>query len=137
VTGLEGPLFAPKEDAYRKSLFGQGGGHYNIFKTHNPDAALELLRICFPDGVCTEDNFVLFSTSGVHGGYATIEYIAGPQDPYPGDPRTTEVTFLLVQPRLVSMTYGNVRVSPENVEWLKGLRQSSWDVVQTIGESDE
>ena len=137
TSNFSGPMFSPKEDDYRKSIFGRSGGHYNIFATHNLETALEMLHDTFPDGQCDEFGFVLFSTSGVHGSYVTIEEVAERAsevyDPDDDDEPLDEVTFLLVQPRIVSMTYGNVRVRPEDVEWLQRLRSSSWDAVRKIG----
>lgn len=97
------------------------------------------------------DNFVVFSTSGVHGMYTTIEEVERSIRKYGPDgcacdqelkladdckhgyqPR--EVTFLLVQPRIVSMTYGNVECRTlDDVKFLKRLRRESWKAVQTIG----
>ena len=140
--GLSGPMFEPSEDEWRKSCFGKMGGHYNVFSARC-DSAMSMLRHWFPDGKANEMNFVLFSTSGVHGSYRTLEEIETglrkyPDGPPPGDEGPDdycgdEVTFLLVQPRIVGMTYGNARVTVEDVEWLKGLRQSSWDAACGIG----
>jgi hypothetical protein len=143
-TTLSGPLFDPSEDEWRKSLFSKAGGHYNIYATKSPDAALAMLKHWFPDGECNEMNLVFFSTSGVHGSYTTIGEVAAglashpdfdesEDEDWPDDYHGDEVTFLLVQPRIVSMTYGNLRVSPEDVDWLYKLRASSWKAAQSIG----
>ncbi|WP_300747620.1 hypothetical protein [Pseudomonas sp.] len=141
---FSGPMFEPSEDEFRKSSTGKTGGHYNIFGTKGPDEAMDFLRLYFPDGEANELNFVLFSTSGVHGLYTTLEEEwASIGKPYEfqedGDPeikREGEVTFLLVQPRIVGMTYGNARLSTsEDFEFLKKLRASSWAAVHKIGAS--
>jgi len=144
TTMLGGPMFDPSRDKYRRSSYGKEGGHYNIFGTLGPELAMEMLRQYFPDGSANGLNFVLFSTSGVHGMYTTIEEVEAdirkhgpvpPEEPEDSDvyhPR--EVTFLLVQPRIVGMTYGNVACRTlEDVAYLKRLRESSWTAVRTIG----
>ncbi len=45
--------------------------HYSI----QGDLTLADLKGMFPDAKANEMNFVLFSTSGVHGSYATIEQV--------------------------------------------------------------
>ena len=110
--------------------------HYSI---HNSIRSFEDLKSIFPEPEANEMNFVLFSTSGVHGSYQTIEeaheeYTKFLNDPaYDTDDGNNEVTVLVVHPRLVCMKYGNILVTDENVEYLKALRQSSWAVVQKIG----
>jgi hypothetical protein len=84
------------------------------------------LRKIFPDGVANQRNFCLFSTSGVHGSYRTIEEAES-------DPDVGTVTVLVVHPRLASVQYGNVPVNAETAPFLKSLRASSWAMVQRIG----
>lgn len=64
---------------------------------HGADA-MAALREMFPEGKADDLNFVLFSTSGVHGSYCSIE--AAEAEPDLG------VTFLIVQPRIVGLRYG-------------------------------
>lgn len=105
-----------------------GAAHYSIFHT-NHELAEDALRQMFPDGEANFMNFVLFSTSGVHGSYQTIEEAAS-------DKENADVTFLIVQPRLVCLRYGNVTVTDKNVEYLKKLRASSLAVMSKIGLGD-
>lgn len=106
------------------------------------------LRGMFADGKCNELNFVLFSTSGVHGSYTTIEEIEASLLKYgenpaflnddnsydvPEDYCGSELTALIVHPRLCVLRYGNVKVRLEDIPYLKRLRQSAWNVVQKIG----
>lgn len=100
--------------------------HYSI---REQIKSLEDLRVYFPEPVADEMNFCLFSTSGVHGSYCTIEQAEA-------DPEIGEVTVLVVQPRRVMLAYGNVPVTPETVGYLKALRASSWAVVGRIGSDD-
>lgn len=93
---------------------------------------MEFLRMLFPDCKPDEMNFVLFSTSGVHGSYISIEEVEKTPIDEEGDPEF--VTFLVVHPRTVSLSYGNaIPETPEDFEFLKNLRQRSWDVVKEIG----
>lgn len=142
---LGGPMFLPAQDEFRSSVFGKSGGHYNTFASRDPDKALRMLREWFSKkGAMNEMNFILFSTSGIHGMYTTIEECErsirkyGPVPPEVDDdsddyhPR--EVTFLLVQPRIVSMTYGNATCRTlDDVKFLKRLRAASWKAMQKIG----
>jgi hypothetical protein len=90
------------------------------------------LRKIFPTGEANEINFVLFSTSGIHGSYATIE--DAEIQWRNKEKKLEEVTFLVVQPRLVHMIYGNcIPESEDDFIFLKKLRQSSWDAVSGIG----
>lgn len=95
------------------------GGHYSINRARD---GMDLLRLVFPDGEANEMNICLFSTSGVHGTYRTIEE----EEADPG----CGVTFVIVHPRLVTMQYGNVEPkTKEDFAFLKKLRQSSKGVV--------
>jgi hypothetical protein len=131
TTFLGGPMF----ESSNGSVFRKQGAHYNIF--HIPRAeAMAQLRQFFPDGEANELNFVLFSTSGVHGSYGLIEDIGVPyeenEEGEAGAPN--DVTFLIVQPRLVCMRYGNAKPEgPDDIAFLKKLRESSWAAVQKIG----
>lgn len=87
------------------------------------------LRELFPDGEADELNAVLFSTSGVHGTYCTIEAVEAGGDDAPSD-----VTFCVIQPRIVCMRYGNVTPrTPEDFAFLKRLRASSQKVLCRVG----
>jgi hypothetical protein len=146
---LGGPSFQRAQMPYRESITDKEGGHYNIyrFRSDVPDAAMRELREWFGQSPPNELNFVLFSTSGVHGSYATLEEIEtsvtkyGWNEPdgeiWPDDYASPEVTVLIVQPRIVSMTYGNVTIrSQDDLEFLKRLRQQSWDAVALVGKEN-
>lgn len=112
------------------------GGHYSKPVPVIHGEGMEALRTMFPDGVANEMNFVLFSTSGIHGSYLTIEeHEAEPICQEGGeDVFENEVTFVIVQPRLVAMRYGKVfPKTEEDYVFLKKLRQTSWDAVLEIG----
>ncbi len=100
------------------------GGHYSINKATN---GMELLKEYFPTAEADEMNFCLFSTSGVHGTYQTIEEEEKEQG--------VGVTFVIVQPRIVGMTYGVAYPkNPTEFEFLKLLRETSKQaVMEKIG----
>lgn len=100
--------------------------HYSLQSTQIK--TLADLRAYFPKPVADEMNFCLFSTSGVHGSYTTIEQAETDPDEYGND-----VTVLVVQPRRVMLAYGNVPVTPESAPYLKALRASSLEFVCKIG----
>jgi hypothetical protein len=147
---LCGPVATPAKSDFRVSMYDKEGGHYNTFSAIDENA-MDFLYEIFPKGEANDMNFVLFSTSGVHGTYCTIEDAEAelkriaeglpPNDDWTEEEWEAEkdtwyadVTFLLVQPRLVSMTCGNCRPTDlDDIEFLKTLRQSSWDVVPEIG----
>jgi hypothetical protein len=109
--------------------------HYSIMSLLDPGTGMASLRDMFPDGEANELNFVLFSTSGVHGTYNTIEEaencLFGPAR----EEGIAEVTFLIVHPRLVSLRYGVCNpITHEDVYFLKKLRSTSHNVVAGTGE---
>jgi hypothetical protein len=106
------------------------GGHYSKPVPVVSENAMLALQTMFPGGVADQENFVLFSTSGVHGNYMTIEDF----EEKPINERGWGVTFLVVQPRLVSLRFGNVKPeSAEDFAFLKKLRESSHNAVVKIG----
>lgn len=126
---LSGPMFEPAEHGPWKSSHDKFGGHYNIFSFKG---TVKDLREFFPTGEADEMNFCLFSTSGIHGSYTTIEEIESRVPDSEDDPGN-DLTFLIVQPRLVTLRYGVVEVEPEDIPFLKQLRASSWKVMAKIG----
>lgn len=136
-------MFQREEDDYIKSVHGKEEGHYNTFRINDEEKAMEYLRLCFPDGKADELNFVLFSTSGVHGSYLTIEEQWDEREERKKEFMEYEeefipdVTFLVIQPRLCTTTHGNVIIkSDEDAKFLKKLRKSSWKAVRKIGAPD-
>jgi len=119
------------------SVHGKDGGHYNNFGCRDEDG-MAALREFFDDGKANELNQCLFSTSGVHGSYGTIEqaereWLAGCKYE-DGEECIPAVTFLIVQPRICTVRHGNCQpTSAADFAFLKGLRQSSWDEFLKIG----
>jgi hypothetical protein len=107
-----------------KSITNSNSGHYNIFDAH--EGGLKHIKEIFPDAKANEMNFILFSTSGVHGTYTTIEEVE--------KDRELSLTFLIIHPRLVAMQYGVLEnLSDEDIVYIKKLRESSKNVIQKIG----
>jgi len=109
--------------------------HYSIMAAMDGVDDLDALKAMFPDGKANDLNFVLFSTSGVHGTYTTIEEIeADSKKPDDDEDKSTMLTYVIVHPRLVALRYGNCTpTTPEDFAFLKKLRQSSYEVMVTIG----
>lgn len=96
---------------------------------------LPILRTIFPNGEANDMNFVLFSTSGVHGTYTTIEEVERdlclPDD---DEDKSKSVTVLVVHPRLVCLKYGLVYPkTPDDFAFLKRLRETSQHIASLIG----
>jgi hypothetical protein len=107
--------------------------HYSVMRLVRGEGGMAALRGMFPDAKANELNFVLFSTSGVHGTYNAIEeaelFLKGEDaEGY------SEVTFVVVHPRLVAMRYGVCNPkTQDDIDYLKRLRASSQEAVATIG----
>lgn len=107
------------------------GAHYSIIGLERGVDGTQALRTMFPDAKANDMNFVLFSTSGVHGTYNLIEeaerFLSGDQE------ACGEVTFLIVHPRLVCLRYGVCRPqNQDDIDFLKRLRASSHTAVAGI-----
>lgn len=80
--------------------------------------SLDDLRRLLPDGTDYTLNWLVLSTSGVHGTYGTLD---GWEPPNSGDIDDTgdHITVLLIQPRMVRVWYGYISVSSEDIPWLR------------------
>lgn len=117
----------------RKVLNTNESAHYSIFEVRREDG-MDFLKTIFPDGVADELNFVLFSTSGIHGGYELIEDLSLDKAFEDDEPYTPRLTFLVIKPRIVSVTYGNcIPKSESDIAFLKRLRATSLAAVSKIG----
>jgi len=114
--------------------------HYSIVRKQSGVDGMEAMRAMFPDAEANSMNFVLFSTSGVHGTYNTIEEaersLAGDVDE-DGYGLCGEITFVIIHPRLVAMRYGVLEPKDQNdIDYLKKLRDSSHKACAGIGFDD-
>lgn len=85
------------------------------------ESGMDVLRSLFTDGEANGLNFVMFSTSGTHGSYLSIEEVVdslGTDEPY-------KLTVLVIQPRVVRMLYGEIAITAYDVPFLLKLRESS------------
>lgn len=101
--------------------------HQNISKIKTIDDLKEI----YPKGVANDLNMVMFSTSGVHGTYSSIEDLETAiktNDPeYEGN---YKLTVLSIHPRIVSMQYGHIEITLDDIDYLKKLRASSNEFLQ-------
>lgn len=146
TTFVSGPMFKPATSTFWDAVKchqcrrGREGGHYNTFGCRDKNG-MAALRAMFPIGEADDLNVVLFSTSGVHGMYTTIEeaeagVLRGNKDEE-GEDWTPHVTFLIIHPRIVCLRYGNCEPqTPEDFAWLKHLRASSWKALAEIGREE-
>lgn len=88
------------------------------------------LRKLFPDAKADHENFCLFSTSGVHGTYTTIEQLF--MDDGEGG-EIDKITVLVIRPRLAQVISGHIKVERSDLEYLRELRASSLMEVARIG----
>lgn len=106
-----------------------------VLRLSKGQSGMDALRRIFPEGEADDMNFVFFSTSGVHGLSTTIEQYEGLCDI---EERAAGITFLIVNPRVAGLRYGNVHPeTPEDFAFLKKLRASSHQTTQTIGNEKE
>jgi hypothetical protein len=134
-------MFERAQSGPWKSVSGKEGAHYNNYGCRD-EHGMSALREFFPTGEANELNFVLFSTSGVHGTYSTIEEEEAAMlrgNKYDdGDDCTPSVTFLIVHPRICCIRHGNCEPkTPDDIAFLKRLRESSWRIVQSIGREEK
>lgn len=110
----------------------QHNAYYSVIRVADGTEGMDALRGMFPDAEANELNLVLFSTSGVHGTYITIEEAEHELiNPEYGSP---EVTFLVVHPRLASVRYGVCNPTNQaDIDYLKRLRDSSHRAIARIG----
>lgn len=110
-----------------ESIHSSTSTHYNNFRCTDENG-MNALRELFPEGDADCDNFVLFSTSGVHGTYTTIESAENDLS------KAIAITFLVIQPRVCTMRHGVcVPQTREEIAFLKTLRETSQEAIAGIG----
>jgi hypothetical protein len=139
---VSGPMFEPAKTRHWESVYKKEGAHYNNYGCRD-EHGMDALRALFPsDAHVNEMNLVIFSTSGIHGLYTTIEeaeqeWLRGGKDE-DGEDTTPLVTFLVIQPRICCLRHGNcLPQSAEDFAYLRRLRELSWAAVLKIGRHDE
>jgi hypothetical protein len=101
--------------------------------------SMDDIRRVFPTLDDVNDlNFMLFSTSGVHGSYASIEDVeaelSGGGDPDDGPPK---LTVMILQPRCVTFGFGHISVEAGDIDYLKGIRARSRNAMMSLCEPDD
>lgn len=105
------------------------------------------LRAIFPTPEAVNMyNQVLFSTSGIHGSYCTLETAERvltlgrtPEtegyfdEDDPDELENYKVTVLVLHPRCVTMRFGHIPVTLADIPYLKDLRSRSWKELCQIG----
>lgn len=74
-------------------------------------------------------NWCFLSTSGVHGSYCTLDdlqrYFDDPEkfcaEENSGEPYEPNITITIVQPRIVRMGSGSLRIEPTDIPYLRDL----------------
>lgn len=130
---------APKETSNWRLVAGQTktGNRRTIWGIKDPDYSMRSLRKKFPlesegDGI-DRDNVILFSTSGSHATYMTLEESQGLYE-HGKRGEDIEVAFLIIHPRILSFQFGCVRPeSLEDYEYLLRLRDDSHATLALIG----
>lgn len=98
--------------------------HYSInnFKEFNIHSVEDLVSFCKKNNVPDSLNWVLLSTSGVHGSYLTlddnIEYLKDKTNEKWEDYEPT-ITAMIFAPRMVRVIYGTLPFSEDEEEMLK------------------
>ena len=102
--------------------------HYSVISRRDADG-MKVLRDHFGSlrsGGPDECNVVLFSTSGVHGSYRSIEDVRK---------EGGELTYLILMPRTVCVVYGNCTPRTEDdFKFLRRLRRKSREILAHIGD---
>lgn len=75
----------------------------------------------FPNGV-DYLNWLLLSTSGIHGSYQTLD---------DWTPESPKITMLAICPRILRMTFGDVEVSEKQIPILRRLVSETLEAIAT------
>lgn len=94
------------------------------------EEGMSVLRNIFPDGEADEFNLCIFSCSGVHGSYESIEDVAASLD----TDEPNQLTVVVFHPRTVFMHYGHINVAKDDIPYLLKLRESSRRIFAEISQ---
>lgn len=97
--------------------------------------SIQEVRQLFPNGFADELNWLLCSTSGIHGSYLTLdelEYIIRGEDPNnpPLPNGKWYITILIIFPRRVTMLYGEIMIGLEDIQYLRKLVRSTLENIE-------
>jgi len=114
---------------WRRVEGSEGDWYYSVLRQNDEIESMDALRVLFPGGKANSLNLIVFSTSGVHGTYSTIEdaenFLGGKEEEGEG---SAAVTFLVLHPRTVTLRYGICYPGDQDdIDFLKMLRKSACD----------
>lgn len=99
--------------------------HYSVAKLDDVSDIWTL----FPDGDADEMNWLFVGTSGIHGGYETLEDAKLGLES--GDESECYLTILVVQPRRVRTYYGQIKINDiSELEKINRILISTAKVIQ-------
>lgn len=101
----------------------------NYYKNHHLEGIAHLKKI-FPDGEADDLNWCVLSTSGVHGLSTTLDDLE--RECNGEECQHLSITVLVIMPRVVSMLWGHIDITLEDIPYLRKLVTSS---LRFIGES--
>jgi hypothetical protein len=110
--------------------------HYKVLKCLY---FIDDIKYLFPDGKANELNWLLCSTSGVHGTYTTLAEIEafydnpeevglatwGEEWEEKRETYIPKLTCLVIQPRIACIKYGEIVVPKEDISYIRELISSS------------
>lgn len=148
---LSGPVFERSRDGMIKvNADDEAGAIYSVYHFDYRQGAngqieqdsvlgMESFKAFMAGADLNSETFVLYSTSGVHGSYTSLEEIEACVEKYgeapiedddqPRDYAGRDLTVLIIQPRLVCMRCGNVRVTKADIPFLKEMRDLTKEVI--------
>ena len=99
--------------------------HYRVIKIDGtPDQQWDTIKNIFADGP-DDMNWVIGSTSGIHGTYNSLDSIEKDWDEAAAHPRHENhhqryFTLLVIHPRMVCLVYGHIFMRTlEDVKWMR------------------
>jgi len=101
------------------------------YKNHKLEGIDHLKRI-FPNGEANDLNWCLLSTSGVHGLYTTLDDLEATME----DREVLTITVLVVMPRIVSMLWGHIEITKDDLPYLRKLVSSSLKFIELSQEGN-
>lgn len=102
--------------------------HYKVQQLES----LDHLKEIFKNGA-DELNWLVASTSGIHGGYTKLDDIEQTWELDPEDEKSNgkHITLLVIQPRLCVLKYGEIQIhDKEDIKWLRGIISQSIEMIK-------
>ncbi|WP_132074688.1 hypothetical protein [Anaerospora hongkongensis] len=87
------------------------------YKNVKPIYSIQDVKAIFPTGKANAENWLLLSTSGSNGVYTTLDDIEAGEG--------QGITVLIIQPRLVCIYQGHIKIEKEDITYLRKLVSST------------